>query len=157
MDNIDRSTPISQINTQNTSNDTVNNILQNFNELNDDKEEPVDETYEYDYATDKTVYAPDNPIQNTNNHETNNSKQITNNIISNNKQTSFIDKLIKFIQAPLIVFCILFIFNLQIFDKYFTFLIKKSASVHGDLTLLGLCLKSLIGAIIFYLFNNVIF
>ena len=160
MDNSDRSTPISQINVNNNSNDTVNNILQNFNELDDTKEPPEDEQFEYEYATDKSVYIPENkdiPL-NTQTVPINSDKIVSNKQYNtNNRKKSFTNRLLNFIKSPLIVFCIIFIFNLQFFDKYFTYLVKKSSNIHGDLTLIGLCMKSLLGAILFYLFNNIIF
>ena len=55
MENIDRSTPIAQINTKNNTIDSVNNILQNFNELNEDQEPPAQESYEYEYAQQRTT------------------------------------------------------------------------------------------------------
>lgn len=171
MSNMDKSTPISQINSNNDSSETVNNILNDFNNDDNDNDNDnyndeieFDNTSEFKYNTDKVVYDNVNTNSNDsldeyNNIIKNNQNNNKNKLLNNNKKInkSFTNKILEHVKSPLTVFIILFIFSFPFFDRYFSCLFKKACDIHGELTYIGIFSKALLGSIIFYILNNFIF
>ena len=72
-------------------------------------------------------------------------------MVNNNQNDDLITKLTNNLKNPIVVFFILLVMLLPLFDKYLSKMIPKLYINNNSLSYLGVLVKSILGSLIFYL------
>lgn len=130
------STPINDINQDNITDNTTDNIMKNYEEIEDNHSTPIEKIHLESPNVQQEV-------------KMNKPKQQVNRKLLNNKKCNSSFSLMCYIKPALIVFLILLVFCYPLFDTKILKLIPKTLNNYDNITLIGLFVKALLGSILF--------
>ena len=133
-------------NSNNESNDLVNNII---NEIKNNEENVQLNIQDNNDLQQPPMYNPNIPQQYIPTQNEIESKIPT--MVNNNQNDDLITKLTNNLKNPIVVFFILLVMLLPLFDKYLSKMIPKLYINNNSLSYLGVLVKSILGSLIFYL------